>query len=185
MMCRKRFIAVLIVLGISVCGTASSTVIKYNFSQSGYDEGAIVTGMFEGEDLNGDGFLVGNEGPDAFNEITSFNMKFSGNSIVPAFTIDFAEFSDSATPGVVAYDLNEGPFLGDGGGSSQEIFFVTSLDDLAVGEVGIFLFGKCNPNSACGDVVSGGSVTHSSELMKVSAIPLPAAVSVFFKIVVA
>jgi hypothetical protein len=90
-MFRKNLIIVLVVFGMAACGTATSAVVKYNFLHSGFADGAIVTGMFTGEDLNGDGFLVGNEGPAGFNEITGFNMAFSGNSIVPAFTLNIAD----------------------------------------------------------------------------------------------
>ncbi len=66
MMCRK-IIAVLVVLAFSVCNTASAAVIKYNFSQSGFDSGGILTGTFEGEDLDGDGSI-------SINENVDFNM---------------------------------------------------------------------------------------------------------------
>ncbi len=174
-MCRKKFIAVLVVLGISVCGTASSTVVKFNFYQSGFDEGAVVTGMFEGEDMDGDGFLVAQDkafGPPF--EVTDFNMKFSGNSIVPAFTFDFSDFSNAISPSLV-YDLNDGPFLG---GSSLEAFAViqnTDASGVAVDDFGILLLSD-------GRTVvfsSEGSGTFSSELIKVSAVPLPAAVWLF------
>jgi hypothetical protein len=181
MMCRNYFLLCLLVLGISVCGTASSTVVKYNFSQSGYDEGAIVTGMFAGEDLNGDGFIVGNEGPDGFNEVTAFNMEFSGNSIVPAFTLGI----DSISVGIVAYSLEGGGLLGDDAG--EEIAGSGVVDS------SFFLYNTGGPvtgtnipdgcsKSFCGLVVATdipSAENYSFEPVIVSAVPLPIAVWLF------
>jgi hypothetical protein len=124
--------------------------------------------MFEGEDMNEDGFLVGNEGSGGLNEITAFNMKFSGNSIVPAFTLDFSDFSNSNS-GFLVYELNEGPFLGDSGGEVVAAFGTLGTRE----EFGIL------PDSGRTAVFSKGSVTFSSELIKVSAVPLPIAVWLF------
>jgi hypothetical protein len=176
MMIRKNLYAMFFVFGMTVCGTASSAIVKYNFSQSGYDEGAVVTGMFEGEDTNGDGVLVGNDGPGGFNEVTGFNLEFSGNSIVPAFTFDFADFANNGT---LVYDSNDGSFLGDsfieGLGLGEGLIVIGHSG--AIDDFGIIL-GECVPND-CGDVFSEGLVTQSSELMKVSAVPLPVAVWLF------
>ena len=64
----------------------------YNFSQTGFDGGASVSGSFEASDLNTNGLLEGSVFTN-FNEITSFTMSFSGNSIVPAFTHTFADLT--------------------------------------------------------------------------------------------
>jgi hypothetical protein len=171
MMFRKKIIAVLVVLGISVCGTASSTVVKYKFSQSGYDEGAIVTGMFEGEDVDGDGFLTFRDG-----DLAGFSMEFSGNSIVPAFTSNFI----SPTTDAVIYELNGGP-LGD---------FPDENSPFGTGEIIFtqhFSAGFDVNKDLCGGkfcgVVNGladsSPYTISSELVKVSAVPVPAAVWLF------
>ena len=64
--------------------SASAGPMAFNFVQGGYAEGAEVTGMFSGEDLNDDDILSSFDG-----EILSAMMSFSGNSIIPAFSLDF------------------------------------------------------------------------------------------------
>ncbi len=179
-MCRKKFITVLVVFGMTVCGAASSAIVKYNFSQTGFDDGAIVTGMFEGEDLDGDGFLAGNDGIDVIdgsNEITAFNMAFSGNSIVPAFTLGLAELD------FMAYELAGSPF-------SDSSFIAALNPDFSPGQEAFF-FGTgnigtdfCEDDKKCGfvfnvnkGVIEGTSI--SFELVTVSAVPLPAALWLF------
>ena len=80
----------------------SASAIPYTFTQSGYAEGATVTGSFDGNDLNLDGQLFSGTG-----ELTSFSMSFSGNSIVSAFTLTFADLWG------FVYDIGT-TFLGDG-----------------------------------------------------------------------
>ncbi len=176
MMFRNDLIAGLVVFGMTVCGTASSTVIKYNFSHSGFADGAIVTGMFAGEDLNGDGFLVGNEGPGGFNEITDFNMAFSGNNIVPAFTLSFADFR------FLAYRLDGGP-LGDSG---NELIAASSDSTSGLYLPQGFSSGTNVPdeckNSYCAFVFVPGvkfEPNYSFELVTVNAVPLPATAWLF------
>jgi hypothetical protein len=184
MMCRKKIIAVLIVLGMTICGSASSTIVKYNFTQSGFDDGAIVTGMFAGEDLDGDGFLVGNEGPDGINEITDFNMAFSGNSKVPAFTINMAGFD------FLVYRLDGGS-LGDIE-DEDELIAAPSFDaDTTAGvylpngfSSGTNVPDQCK-NSYCAFVFvtdvdfEPNNISYSFESVTVSAVPLPAAAWLF------
>ena len=54
------------------------------FFQTGYSKGAIVTGSFVGEDLDFNSQLNAFDG-----ETTDFDITFSGNSIVTAFSLDF------------------------------------------------------------------------------------------------
>jgi len=74
----------------------------FSFSQSGFSEGAIVTMSFTGTDDDSDGQIASFTG-----EVTDFTMSFSGNSIVPAFSLSFPELFG------LVYDLDGGP-LGDG-----------------------------------------------------------------------
>lgn len=98
----KKYIFLFLVVCIN---SVNAAPIVYNFSQAGFDEGASVTGMFTGEDLNGDGQLS-NFDPDNFNidtgEITDFIMDFSGNSLVSPFSLGFADLHG------FAYDLDGG-----------------------------------------------------------------------------
>lgn len=82
--------------------------LSFDISQGSYSEGASVTGMFSAIDLNLDGVITSIDGGGApTGELTSFMLTFSGNSIVPAFTLDLA-----ASPFLV-YELSGGPEIGD------------------------------------------------------------------------
>lgn len=80
----------------------SQAGVIYDFHQTGYDEGAYVTGMFEGVDNNTNGQLSGFDG-----EILDFGMTFSGNSSVVAFSLGFSDLFG------VVWDIGS-PLLGDG-----------------------------------------------------------------------
>ena len=176
-MFRNDLISVLVVFGITVCGTASSAVIKYNFSHSGFADGGIVTGMFAGEDVNDDGFLVGNEGSAGSNEITDFNMAFSGNSIVPAFALGFDNFR------FLVYRLDGGP-LGDSDGeliAASSDFDTAGLYIPQGFSTGTDIPDECK-NSYCAVVFVPGvkfEPNYSFELVTVNAVPLPAAIWLF------
>ncbi len=99
-----------LLIGIVLSQPAFSSRVRFEFTQTGFSEGAVVTGSFEGEDINNDGQLS----QQTDNEITLFHMAFSGNSSVPAFTTkfikndkDFGEFRGFA-PGLI-YRLDGGP----------------------------------------------------------------------------
>ncbi len=109
----KLILITTVLVGLLLSQPALSSRVRFEFTQKGFPEGAIVTGSFEGEDINNDGKL--NQQTD--NEITLFHMAFSGNSSVPAFTTkfikndeDFGEFRGFA-PGLI-YRLDGGPLGG-------------------------------------------------------------------------
>lgn len=59
---------------------AADAPIAYHFTQTGFADGAQVSGWFVGQDLEADGMLY------AF-ELSDFSFSFSGNRAVPAFTM--------------------------------------------------------------------------------------------------
>lgn len=69
----------------------------YTFTQSGFAEGAVISGSFSGNDLNHDGLIQGASfNPGGLSEITVFSLAWSGNSDIPAFSqslIDLTFFS--------------------------------------------------------------------------------------------
>jgi hypothetical protein len=82
--------------GVVLAGTVSAIAVltvlpasaaSFNFFQGGYSEGATITGMFTGEDLNNDGLINSFSG-----EVTDYMMSFSGNSLVPAFSHGLPDF---------------------------------------------------------------------------------------------
>lgn len=138
--------------------------VGYNFIQNGYDEGAFVTGMFWGDDLNNDGQLSWFQG-----EVTDFMMDFSGSSLVGSFSLNFSQLFG------LVYDLDGGP-LGDG----------ITIDVEGIGaNSGLYSYGTGQGATGTdGGTVfdqNSGLTSVSPELVQVSlkAVPIPAAVWLF------
>jgi hypothetical protein len=72
---------------------SSANAALYTFSQTGFDEGASISGSFQGIDLDHDGILKGGMLNGAIQEISAFTLSFSGNSIVSAFTHTLADLT--------------------------------------------------------------------------------------------
>jgi hypothetical protein len=84
--------ALVAALGFAACDPAQAAP-RYLFNQGGYDGGAHVSGWFEGNDDDKDGWILGYE-------LTDFSLSFSGNAVFEAFTFSFA---DAGGPGNLAY----------------------------------------------------------------------------------
>ena len=79
----------------------------FTFVQSGFTDGASVTGSFTATDLDGDGQILFFSPIDPpFDEVTAFAASFSGNALVPAFALDFTDLFG------LVYDLDGD--IGDG-----------------------------------------------------------------------
>ncbi len=120
--------------------------MEFEFYNGGFSEGAFVKGMFAGEDLNGDGFIIGPGNSTLPNELTAFRLTFSGNSIVPAFTIpgperDFlliytlgsGDFGKSDIPGFPTFrtGILAPYFVPDGSGSFEYAIGLSNRDCVA------------------------------------------------------
>ncbi|WP_457351444.1 PEP-CTERM sorting domain-containing protein [Roseateles sp. P5_D6] len=57
---------------------------SYSFNQTGYADGATLSGHFAGSDLDGNGWLYAYE-------LTEFELNWSGNRAVQAFNLGFSE----------------------------------------------------------------------------------------------
>ena len=138
--------------------------VTFSFSQAGFGEGAFVSGVFTGQDSNGNGQLSTSDG-----EIIEFDLAFSGNSLVSAFTLGVSDLN------ALAYDLDGGP-LGDG--------LVLAIEDIAAGNgayvyvAGPGPFAQCGIGLSCA-LIQGERLIFSSELIEVTAVPLPAVIWVF------
>lgn len=62
----------------------------FTFVQSGFTDGASMTGSFTATDLDSDG-LIGFFAVGGLPEVTAFAASFSGNALVPAFALDFTD----------------------------------------------------------------------------------------------
>ena len=170
-----------IALVMAAAPAAAVTNLSFTFRQTGYAEGAEVTGAFAGADLDGNGLLVHfpetGGPPIAHNELTAWSMHFSGNSLAPAFDLTLEDLygfvyqlgtagigDDPAHDPTIDQDLIEG--IG------------------AIGESHFYSAGL-GPNSFIGAYV-GGEITGPGEvedhaldstqnLALVTAVPEPAA----------
>lgn len=75
-----------------------AAAVSFSMFQDGWSEGATLTGIVRGTDLNNDDLLTGDE-------TTELSLSFSGNSLFPAVSgLAISSFS---------YDLTGGALLGD------------------------------------------------------------------------
>jgi hypothetical protein len=82
---------------------------QYSFVQNGFAGGAAVTGTFSGVDTNGDGqisYFTNPPEPAYPLEVTNFDLSFSGNAIVPSFSLTFSQLDN--------FNYQLGPTLGSG-----------------------------------------------------------------------
>jgi len=171
-MTTKSLKLALAVAGALLAPGANAAV--YNFVQTGFDDGATISGSFTVNDANNSGQInVGsaNFGMN-FNEISAFSLSFSGNSIVAAFTHNLADLS------AMVYNLGSS-YLGDEiDGAQQELiatnyFGTTGFDyysGMGFGGFGGAVFDKAST-----------ATSYSYNLVSVTpaAVPLPGAVWLF------
>jgi hypothetical protein len=105
-----KVILTVVLASATIAAKAQNT---YYFYQAGWQGGGIVSGSFTGQDSNGDGQLSSFSG-----EISNFNIQLTGDNLVPDMS-----WSQGNLWGIV-YDLNDGPFLGDGQTGQVEGFAV-------------------------------------------------------------
>ncbi|HSD36008.1 MAG TPA: PEP-CTERM sorting domain-containing protein [Rhodocyclaceae bacterium] len=91
---------------LALAAPAQATL--YTFTQGGFSGGGHISGTFAGEDLDGNGQLSSFAG-----EVSAFQVSFSGDSIVGAFSHGFADLFG------IVYDIGSG-FIGDGLGGDIE-----------------------------------------------------------------
>lgn len=111
----------------------------YSFSQSGFAQGAAITGSFTGFDTDGNFQLSSFN-----NEISNFSVSFSGNNDVGAW---------SSTIGLLAFDLNGSSLLGDGLGSAGEEG-ISTQNGTFFWDVGPGPYNLCDGSQICGFVGS-------------------------------
>ncbi len=100
----KKKILSILSLALVAATTSNAVSFVYNFSQGGYSEGATITGKFSVEDTAVlDGIIDSSE-------IIDFMVSFSGNSLVPAFSIAADALATSVfydLDGTIGNDLGE------------------------------------------------------------------------------
>jgi hypothetical protein len=73
-------------LALGLLGAMSADATTYLLTQSGWQGGGILTGTFTGQDLNQDGYIDLASG-----EVSAYEITFSGNALIPAFTQGLAD----------------------------------------------------------------------------------------------
>lgn len=123
----------------------------YSFSQTGFAQGAYISGSFTGFDLDGDLQLSSFS-----NEISNFFVSFSGNNTVMSW---------SSTSGILVFDLNGSSLLGDGtAGAEQEGMSTFDFSPFnAFWDAGPGPYNLCTGGQPCGIV--GSEVPEPSSWM--------------------
>ena len=185
---------VILLLLASACASFSATPaaavtsnLSYTFSQSGYAEGATVTGAFTGADLDGNGILVHFPPPGGLPiqhlELTSWSMHFSGNSRSPAFDLSLNDLYgfvyQIGTSGIgddPAFDPTINQNLTEGIGAIGAMHFYTS----GLGPNGVIGGHVGGPVTIGGpDSFRNQALDSSTNLVQVTRVPEPAAFSGF------
>lgn len=152
----KKFIFICLLLGANLAHAIPSVPapLGFDFSQGGYADGATVTGMFYGNDFDGNGQLSSFSG-----EVSGFMMSFSGNSLVSAFSLGISDLFG------LVYDLDGGP-LGDG--------FTLQIEGIGASD-GIFSYNAGpGPTSNAGEVFAPtGGADFTSSLVSVTSKSAP------------
>jgi hypothetical protein len=119
---------------------------EFTFVQSGFTDGASVTGSFTATDLDGDGQILFFSPIDPpFDEVTAFAASFSGNALVPAFALDFTDLFG------LVYDLDGD--IGDGfTGVIEGVGAVDANRFWVAGPGPLGLLGPCDGSQPCGFV---------------------------------
>ena len=155
----------LVIMGMVLLAQGAVAMpITYDFTQGGYRHGALVSGFFSGEDLDGDGQLSSFAG-----EVSDFALTFTRKNGKPVFQLDFADLFG------LVYDLDGGD-LGDGADGHQE--GILAFDWKRLFAVGPGPLGQvCGEGDACALVLAPGLLGFSDEPVKVVArVPEPATV---------
>lgn len=74
-----RHLLTLAAAAMALGATVPAQAMRYSFSQTGFADGATVSGWFSGRDDDGDGVLLAIE-------LSGFELHFSGNRAVEAFS---------------------------------------------------------------------------------------------------
>jgi hypothetical protein len=158
--------------------------LAYSFVQDGFSEGATVAGSFTGSDLDGNGLLLhfpSSGGPPIANlELTSWSMRFSGNSLSPAFDLSLSELFgfvyEIGTAGIgddPAFDPTLNANLTEGiGAIGASHFFTTGLGPNNF--IGAYVGGQIDFGNL--DDLADQALDSSDNLLLVTPVPEPAGV---------
>lgn len=115
-----------------VLNQQQARALKFNFTVRDFDDNAIETGFFEGEDTNNDGILE-------FSEFTDFFFDFEGNSEVSAFQFIPSDIATSPpNSNSVAYDYGDSfSDTSDDISFTNTLFLADPVNDLFIRKIGV------------------------------------------------
>jgi hypothetical protein len=161
-----KLLSLLLAAGLAMSVSAANAAV-YNFTQTGYEEGATISGSFVANDLTSNGKIEGTIYSN-FNEISAFTVSFSGNSLVSAFTHTLSDLE------FLIYNTSRS-VLGDQG---QEVIAPNWF-----GTTGFFYITGVGTGEQGGYVqnLDTGLWSHTESLVNVTpaAVPVPGAVWLF------
>lgn len=177
-----RLLAVACLGLASICMPAHAST--YSFSQSGFEDGGMLSGYFTGSDLNGDGSIIMRS---TQQEVTDFSLRYTGGSRMPDITMDFDDLLRSSTFGMgLQYVLGSstigaGPGMGDGylyvfdmGTSQLPVAGVFVLPESLIGVAGLAISISQNYSSVTLDFMNVSPVPAPGKAPQAAAIPEPA-----------
>lgn len=144
-----------------------ASIMTYSFIHEGFSEGAVVTGSFTIDDIDGDGLGLAFTALVPY-ELLDFEMSFSGNSLVNPFSLFLPDVHG------FVYQYTDGPEWGDSTGIQPEGIAVGS--QLLPTRLGGYWAGKGPLFGSDGGYVSDGFFTDTSDqnaFVESQPIPLP------------
>lgn len=149
-----------LMLALCLSGAAQAAATTYSFAQGGYAEGASISGTFVAEDLDGN-----NQLNSLLAEVQDFSLSFSGNSLVEAFTLSFADLI------TLVADLDGGPIGARRTVAAEAIGANSALYSFLAGPG---LVDACGSGAPCAFVQRfGGGFDASTEPVNFQVIPVP------------
>lgn len=149
-------------LVLALCLGQPALAQDYLFSQAGFSGGGVLSGGFSGGDSDGNGVL-----DYSFDSITAFSLNFSGDSLVPDFSLGLGDLAG------LVYNLGGG-FIGDDGAvGTGEGLAAFNGDLLSTGFLYTSGIGAAGVMGGTITDFASGAGTTSGQLVSISAVPEP------------
>ena len=168
---KSRLLGAVCAVALLFAPLSNAYAITVDYFTGGFEEGAFVQGYFSGN--------VPSSGVMGRSDLSDFSFSFSGNSLIPAFSVNFSEFlaADPAYNGLNYYTVNGGLPAG------------SLVMNLINGTYGVQLQSD-SPQDPCGVgltycgliqsvVVGTTAISYGPMTVTASAVPIPAAVWLF------
>lgn len=167
---KKGYLKLVMLAALALSASAANATL-YTFNQTGFEEGASISGSFELNDLNANGHIMAGKPFLGYNlnEISSLTLSFSGNSLVGAFTHTLSDLT------LLSYKLSDN-VLGNDLLPAQELIGTNWFS-----EVGYAYSAGIGTGFGWAEVedLETGVKSFSENNLVVNAVPVPGAVWLF------